>query len=365
MKPAPLVACLLPLLAFALASVASAAYLESDTGERIPRPVPELPPRILPRPLPERDHPLVDLVQRIEIGQPYSYRGLTAYPLLTRTRGGAADALTLDEALSRGDLDIRERNGGQVPFVEVRNEGRRPVFLLAGEILVGGRQNRVIRDDVLLPARSEFIEVPVYCGEQDRWQGGTTTFKSGATLSAPGLREMAAGGEPQEHIWRAIDGQLRQAEVRSATRSYQAYYEDQGVKDRLDDCVRHFRSCRTRQTVGVVVVGGDRILGADLFADADLCARLWDKILRSYGGDIVLQPKVREWEDRARPRGWFHEIGREEVQRLLDRIRAADFDARDTAGLGRLYRIRGGVTGNVLVQDGEVVHAAVFTGGRE
>ena len=351
------------LLVFALAITAPAAYLESDARDTVTRPAP--PPRVLPPSFPNRDNPLVDLVRRIDIGEPYSYRGLTAYPLVLRNRGTVTGVVTLDEALSRGDLSIREKDSGQVPFVQVCNEGRRQAFLMAGEILVGGRQNRVIRDDVLLSARSAFIDIAVYCGEQDRWQGAGTTFKSGSTMTTPGLREMAAAAAPQDHIWREIDGKLRQAEVRSGTRSYQAYFEDRDVKDRLDDCVRQFRTCRTRRTVGLVVVCGHRILGGDLFADADLCARLWDKILRSYGGDVVIQPVYREWDDGARRDRWAPGIGREDVQRMLDRLQVADLDERDTPGLGRLYRIRGGITGTALIVAGEMVHAAVFTEGSD
>ena len=362
-------ACVAPLLALVLANVASAAYLETDSVETVPRQ--DQPPRILPPqpvvppPFHNRNNALVDLVRRVDIGNSYSYRGLTVYPLLARNRETATDILTLDEALYRGELSIREKGDGQVPFVQVRNEGHHPVLLMTGEILVGGRQNRVIRDDVLLSTRSEFIDIPVYCGEQDRWKGDGITFKSGSTMIAPGMREMSATAAPQDHIWREIDGKLRQAEVKSDTRSYQAYFDDNGVKRRLDDCVRQFRGCRTRQTLGLVAVYGNRILGCDLFADPAICARLWDKILRSYGGDVIIQPRYRDWDERGRQEKWAPGIGSEDVQRLLDRTRAADFDERSTVGIGRLYRISGGVTGNVLINAGEVVHAAIFTGGRE
>ncbi len=351
------------LTTFAMAIAAQAAYLESNPGDAVTHPEPA--PRILPAPLPGRDNPLVALATRLEIGEAYSYRGLTVYPLVLRTHGSGPDIMTLDEALAHHDLNIREKEVGQVSFVQVGNEGRRPVLLMAGEILIGGRQNRVVRDDVLLPSRSAFIDVAVYCGEQDRWQAADTTFKSGNTMTAPGIREMAAVAASQDSIWREIDGKLRQAEVKSETRSYQAYFEDKEIKNRLEECVRQFRACRTSRTAGLIVVGGDRILGGDIFADPGLCSRLWDKIVRSYGSDIVIQPLFRERDDGAKRGGPSPAIGREEVQRLLDRIRTASLDLRDTPGLGRLYRIRGGLNGNALILSGEVVHAAVFTKGRD
>ena len=342
------------------AGFAPAAYVEDD-GARVSRPV----EREIPSRRPVRANALAALVGRLEIGEPSSYRGLTVYPLLQTGRGADTDVRTLDEALSAGQLSIREKDAGEVPYVRVRNEGRRPVLLMAGEILVGGRQNRVIRDDVLLPARSEFVDIAVYCGEQNRWEGGGKVFKSGSTLTAPSLRAMGAAAAPQDHIWREIDTQLKQADVQTSTRSYQAVYEDRGVKARLEDCVRRVRVCRTRQTVGLVVLHDRRVLGADLFADADLCGRLWDKILHSYAGVMINQLREREEPDRESRDRYIPSGGREAVQRLLARLRAADLIRRDTPGLGRLYRLRDGLTGSALLADDEVVHAAVFNAGGE
>lgn len=361
MKTRLLIARFAPLLALILASTAPAAYLDSDAGKTESLSPPRPPPAEDVTPVRPRDNPLVDLVRRLDIGAPYSCRGLTVFPLLLRGRASGLDVLPLDEALARRDLVIREKDEGQVPYVQVRNDGSLPVFLMAGEIIVGGRQNRLIRDDALLPSRSGTIDVPVYCGEQNRWQSGGASFKSGSSLGAPAMREMAAAGESQDRIWREIDGTLSKAAVKSETKSYQAYFDDAQVKRRLDDCVSGLRACRTRGTVGLVAVGGNRILGCDLFADPDLCARLWDKIIRSYGGEIAIQPKYSE--DEAQREKWAPGIGAGDIQRLLDRVRAADFEPRDTVGFGRLYRLRGGVAGNVLVQGGDVVHAAVFAAG--
>lgn len=353
-----------------LALSTSAAYLEpADHSGPRPDPHPEPPIRILPPPIvvpppPRRDteNALTDLVRRVEIGTPYSYRGLTVYPLNLRPHERLPDLYTLDEALARGDLTIREKGDGQVPLVWVRNEARRQVFMMTGEILLGGKQNRVIRDDVLLPARSDFVDVPVYCSEQRRWEGGDGVFKASPSMSAPALREMAAKAASQDSIWQAIDGRLEQAEVRSGTRSYQAYYEDNEVRRGLDECVRKFRPCCTRATVGCVVVCGDRILGADLFSDADLFGRLWDKIVRSYASDYVIHPQYRGW-DEARDRHWVPAIGTPDVAGFLAQVHRADFNDRHTPGQGRLFGISGTISGNVLTYEGAVVHAALFTGG--
>src|SRR6266849_5450815 len=76
---------------------------------------------------------------------------------------------TLDEALARSTLDVTEINqAGSVPLLQVTNKDDAPVFLMAGEHLVGAKQNRVLNASILVPARSE-LPIPVSCVEAGRW----------------------------------------------------------------------------------------------------------------------------------------------------------------------------------------------------
>jgi len=344
---------------------ASAAYLESDVGRDSGQVEPDPPPRIIPPPPPVPPPPppprhgpaLPGLVRQFAVGAPVTRSGLTVFPLRLR-HGRRMGIVTLDEALRRDELAIREKGDGQVPWLLVRNDSRHPVFLLAGEIIVGGKQNRIVREDILLPPRSGWTEVSVYCGEQHRWRGGSAGFKSKGTLSAPSLRGMAARAATQDNIWREIEGQLDRAEVKSSTRSYQGFYESEAVRRKLDACVAAFPRFPDRGTVGCVIVSGRRILGCDVFFDPDLFARLWPKIIRSYAAEVVFTP-------RPEPRRHDHRIApfpsAEMVRRFLDSVAAARFSERRTPGLGRAWRISGAVTGDDLEHNGEVVHAGLFS----
>lgn len=335
---------------------APGAYLEESDGSGDRRPIPPPPPpRIIP-PHPQHGPALRSLVRQVVVGTPVARSGLTVFPLQLgyERRSGF---LTLDEALRRGELAIREKGDGQVPWLLVRNESHRPVFLLSGEIVLGGKQNRIVRENVLLPARSEWIEVSVYCGEQNRWRGAESGFMSKGTLSAPSLRSMAAGAATQDNVWREIDGQLGRANIESSTRSYQRLYESEAVSRRLDACVAEFRHVPDRRTVGCVVVCGGRILGCDLLADADLFMRLWPKIIRSYATDTIvpMYRGPRQYDDRIMPVPPSHM-----VRQFLDGVPGAHFSDRRTPGLGRAWRVSGPVTGDDLEYNGEVVHAGLF-----
>ena len=80
-------------------------------------------------------------------GQAAGERGRSA-----KEAPAALGIATLDEARARApSSSLTEREQTTVPELLVDNRGKVAVLLLAGEILVGGKQNRVLKEDLLLP----------------------------------------------------------------------------------------------------------------------------------------------------------------------------------------------------------------------
>ncbi len=345
----PLKASLLSLLGVLFSLAAPAAFLESDHGSSsqgsgVTRPEPPV-EIIRPRPRPRPDNEVSDLVRRIRVENPYSHGHLLVFPLTLSPSTNPADVRTLDEAVQNGWILIREKGTPTVPTVAVRNESHRHVFLLSGEVLTGGKQNRVIRDDVLLPPRSGFIDVPVYCVQKGRWQGAQDSFGASPVMVHPRLRRSAAKGVAQDQIWSEIESYGRATGARSSTTDYHEMCESPAVRRRVDDLIPHFRRLPRRGTVGIVAVAGNRILGCDVFADSRVFTQLWDKILRSYALDYVAH---RDWH---RP-----SIGRGDVRTFLDRVYGAHCHDQGTPGVGRRVTIAGTVEGTALVWNRTAVH---------
>lgn len=332
------------------------AYLESDHGSADPSQPVVPPPRPLPptpRPL---DNPLRTLVRQVEVGEPARYRGLVVFPLNMRSKEGFG-IVTLDSALARGWLTIQEQDTPSVPTLRTKNTGRSPVFLMAGEILLGGRQNRIVREDVLLPAESGFVDVPVYCGEQRRWEGGKQVFQSSGNLAGRAVRSMAAKAAPQSEVWQSIDSQLSSAKVEAPTRNYQAVYDDKEVQRAAAGAVQGLRPVLSRETVGVVVYSRGRLLSCDVFSDPELLAQLWDKICRAQAVDEYVTFGKYVGEDKSFP--W---PDRERVRSFLSDIAAASVASQGTPGSGEALVVSGEAEGRALVWREQVVHAALFPG---
>src|SRR5687768_15849116 len=97
----------------------------------------------------------IDRLQQLEIGPSRVAGGLQILGLYW-TPSQPVNYLTLDEALSSGQFEVSEvTEGGSVPTLAVFNKADTLVFLMAGEQLVGAKQNRVLNASILVPAQSQ------------------------------------------------------------------------------------------------------------------------------------------------------------------------------------------------------------------
>ena len=221
----------------ALSSPVAAAWLESGAPaparvatpwwDPTPTPLPTtrwMPP---PPPPPPPHHPIHDtgdagarairdVLAGASLGAAYGHGGLTIVPVLASGRISAHPAMrTLDDALRSGTLRVAELGSASVPHVLVDNRGWQPVFLMAGEIIIGGKQDRVIREDAVIPARSGPTEVAVYCVEQGRWAPVAGRFESAPYAADADLRSRAAAGAGQESVWNHVARKSADAGVTS------------------------------------------------------------------------------------------------------------------------------------------------------
>jgi hypothetical protein len=271
------------------------------------------------------------------------------FPLVAYGAGGS-DIRTLDEALASGWIEVREKESSSVEWVTIRNKSSHRVLLLGGESLVGGKQNRIVRNDLLLPPDSGFVSVPVYCGERERWAGGSDAFDRAGELTHPALRKQAVAGASQNAVWDEIETQSGRARVSSPTRDYQRIYADPRIGKELESCVAEYRGRWPSGSVGFVVSDGRSILGCDVFSDGDLFARSRDRLIRAYALEVVCRP------DR---RGWTR-MTMSDVEDYLSNAAAAAAVEMPNPGEGTLCRLSGAVDGQALMWRNRVVHGVFF-----
>ena len=113
--------------------------------------------------------------------QPVTYENLSIFTVVTSDSKDTSWFLTLDEGLANGEVVVREQGsegmarsrdgvsrpinstGASVNQLVLINRGKRPLLLLAGELVSGGKQDRIIGKDRLVPAESEPLPLDVFC----------------------------------------------------------------------------------------------------------------------------------------------------------------------------------------------------------
>ena len=92
----------------------------------------------------------------ISIGNLQRVKGLGVIPILAEDVTEITAFETLETALERGFARITETSpGGEVPFLLLENTSDRPVIILDGEEVVGGKQNRIINTTLVVLASTK------------------------------------------------------------------------------------------------------------------------------------------------------------------------------------------------------------------
>jgi hypothetical protein len=288
------------------------------------------------------------------VGQAAAHGPLLIFWLTAKDYAQALDVATLDEARKADALVITERGQATVPELVVENRGKVHVLLLAGEILVGGKQNRVLREDILLPPLSGARSIGVYCVEQGRWNEGRKEFESKSSFAQPALRSKLLERADQQQVWDSVAKSTREVApaTPSPTQSYQAIYDDGKVQAHLGE-VERAASLRPPAGVhGAAVFVGAGIPGLDLFHSPGLFVREWPKLLRAHAVEAyrkVMPPDVSEAAFRA------------QVQRLLAQASRAEGSLRGNAGVGQLFEFRASTgRGASLLFEGRAIHTALL-----
>jgi hypothetical protein len=273
-------------------------------------------------------------LRNVRIGSPTEAGGLQMFGLYWESPG-PGDYQTLDEATEAGLLEVTEvSDSGSVPTLKVSNKGKDPVFLMAGEHLSGGKQNRVLNASILVAAQSE-LPIPVSCVERGRW-AYRAQFSGSGSSSHSHLRRMmhsqathayrASGtpGSDQLEVWREVDRKLAESSSGSPTQYLHKCYED--TEPMLRSVVEQLPV--PEGASGAVFAYGGRIVGFDLFDRPRTLYRLWEKLVRAYAIDARVAPDTRP-------------VTVEEVRSWLDGAKEAKEEVFESPGLGEDVRLEG------------------------
>lgn len=223
----------------------------------------------------------------LSFGEPIQYHNITLVPVSTGRKGPFQRYTLLEQGLRARTLAVREVAGqsdaAQVNAVEVRNSGHEPVYLLGGEMILGGKQDRIIQQDTVLGPGGAWTKVAVFCVERGRWDGQKMEFAAGGAIAQPSLRGAAMSGS-QGAVWAEVARNNEQHGTQSQTETYRRTIQNEKLRGRIEPYRRELlsRLGAGEQLAGVIFAVNGQIRVADLFGNPVLFSELKDKLLSSY-----------------------------------------------------------------------------------
>jgi hypothetical protein len=224
--------------------------------------------------------------------------------------------LTLQEALAKGTVKVREI--GSVNELTIENTGADEVFVQAGDIVKGGRQDRVLSVDLLLPPRSKRVSIAAFCVESGRWtarggEDGSHFSSAAATMPSHEAKEAmrnymaelplvgmmldpgssyagsATTGERQQEVWSAVsktqDKLSRSvgAPVAAAASpsSLQLSLENDKLREAQGAYIGALQGAGEADAdiVGYVFAINGKIDSGDVYTSNGLFRKMWSKLL--------------------------------------------------------------------------------------
>ena len=297
------------------------------------------------------------------VGEPIRYANLTIFPLTSRTPKTENRFTTLDEGLKAGTVTVMEIGsqgstengppvaqtgngprqfaqsaGADVNHLALVNKSGKPLYLMPGEIIVGGQQDRTIAQEYVIPPGKKPTTIEVFCVEHGRWVGRGAAELNGIVMANSGLAlngsnsfsrdvtggtvQAAAGGlhvadpspkvdegkfigsvgnvnkaariavqgdKNQEKVWEKVAEINAKNSITTTSGDFAGNYLDKQSVGRLEPYFKAMNQKvgETANVVGVAVAIDGKMDTLDVFESTPLFRQLWPKLLKSYALDAV------------------------------------------------------------------------------
>ncbi len=172
--------------------------------------------------------------------------------------------------------------------------------MLGGEVIQGGKQDRMIARDFLVIPNSGKVDIAVYCVEHGRWTDSLnlqfdvtvgfapTTVREAIFITVPDEEELREVPPTQQaEVWKQVAELQEDLKVVSPTDALVEAMEDTKISTVIQPYQDFFNSVQWPvNVVGVVAVLNNEIVGCDIFAQHDLFMKYYPDLVPSYSDHV-------------------------------------------------------------------------------
>lgn len=270
------------------------------------------------------------------ISGPYTHQNLTIFLIHGQDVNSNKNLITLQEAMEMKVFKVYETEDVNELIVE-NISPKYDVFIQSGDIVKGGKQDRVLAISIIVPRNSGKVSIEAFCVESDRWDGrgdenekefssseerivskelkiaangvvsgsgsgdgvgsgsasaagsgNGNVIVSGARSSGPGT---GSGGGSQTAVWNEVANAQRNISANvtvdvtanSSATSLQLSLENKKLVRTREEFAKNFADLLKGKTdvIGYAFAINGEINSADIYVSNHLFAKLWPKMLNA------------------------------------------------------------------------------------
>lgn len=250
-----------------------------------------------------KDNLRVDLSP--EILKMFTYQNLMlvpvrATPQFNRYFANLGDYTLLPEAIGSDKVDVKEVSAsGTVNTLVAVNRSSDTIFVMAGEVVKGGKQDRIIAQNLLINP-GDSINLSAFCVEHGRWSGDDVSYGYSAGskvaefdevkgVSAQSVRKIAVKEKNQQAVWSKVAEVTDKNKAGTSTGTYTALYNNEEYMKNMEGYTNQLGKVFDGKSdvIGFIAVTGDTVLGCDLFATHDLFLKAYPSLLQGYVAEAI------------------------------------------------------------------------------
>ena len=248
-----------------------------------------------------------------------SFDNLTIYPITADANFIAAYTIAsnlknLKEAIDIKGFRITEKkpfgrfeDSGAVNNLTVQNKSQDTIYLMAGDVVQGGMQDRVLASDMILPPRT-ITDIPVFCVEPHRWEYKEEgeeesrhdlavaddhiaeqnkkifAFTGYYNVASNDLRKTMKETNNQQAVWNKVGDLTALNNAESTTGTYANLENSKTFTNERNEYVQFFTEKLDHRddVIGMVAVSGTKVLGTDIFTHPNLFKKQYEVLIHSY-----------------------------------------------------------------------------------
>jgi hypothetical protein len=237
------------------------------------------------------------------LSDPYMHANLTVFLIHGRETMPDRTYLTLQEAVASSLAVVHETDNVSQLTVENLSSSDE-VYIQSGDILKGGKQDRVIQEDMVLAPQSGRVPLASFCVEQGRWvrrgrESAAMFGDASVKLSGKDLKLANRYYKSQSGVWKNVKktqgdlsrnlGTSVQSDVSAS--SFRLTLDNDRVQQAIAGYLNELLPVieNKEHVIGCAFAVNGKVSSADVYASGALFRKLWPTMLQAAAVEAVAE----------------------------------------------------------------------------